>query len=259
MMVAKGKIVFLFMAFLWIADSNAFVVLLDPGHGGHEFGATKNVRIKSGQKVVVEKVYEKDLSLSLAKRIRDKLEPRYVTYLTRSIDRSVGLNERAQMAETVKADLFISIHFNSSDQRRSHGFETFYLDNHKDAAVNKVEDIENQHIEGEDKIVNQILIDLVIQKTVDSSKKLAAKVHSQIRSRIKRPYKMKDRGIKPGLFYVLALSKRPGLLVEAGFMSNDKEIWKLRRGDFLDSYAQAIADGIDEYFKDKAVQNVPLF
>lgn len=239
--------------------ARSFVVLIDPGHGGDELGAIKTVRVKKGKRVVKQKVYEKDLTLSLAKKVKEKLDPYYTTYLTRSFDRTVDLNERAEMAEAVKADLFISIHFNSSTETSSHGFETYYLDNHADAAVKKVENIENEYLKGAEKVVNQILIDLVIQKTVSSSRKLAGLVHGKVHDKVSIPFKMRDRGIKPGLFYVLALSKRPGILVEAGFMSNDKEIWKLRRGKFLRSYADAIAGGVREFFRGRVQKELPLF
>ena len=244
---------------LFSAPSMGFVVLIDPGHGGDENGAVKTVRVKKGRKVKSERVYEKDLALSLAKKVKERLDPPSTIYLTRSFDRSVSLNERAEMADAVKADLFISIHFNSARDTSSHGFETYYLDNHADAAIKKVENIENKYLQGAEKVVNQILIDLVIQKTVSASRKLASEVHSQIKSKVEKKYKMKDRGIKPGLFYVLALSKRPGILIEAGFMSHHKEIWKLRRGAFLRQYAQSIADGVKEYLKGKTQKELPLF
>ena len=79
---------------------------------------------------------------------------------------------------------------------------------------------------GEDKVINQILIDIVIEKTVSSSKKLAKYIHQNLNKKISKKFRMKNREVKPGLFYVLALSKRPGVLIEAGFMSNPKEIKK---------------------------------
>ena len=60
---------------------------------------------------------------------------------------------------------------------------------------------------------------------------------------------MKDRGVKPGLFYVLALTKRPAILLEVGFLSNSKELAKMLKDDLQDSYALAVADGIQDYLK----------
>lgn len=240
--------------------SYGFVVLIDPGHGGDEYGAVSSLRLKNSKgKYYTKKYYEKDLCLRLAKKVKRILDKEFTTYLTRSFDRKVKLEDRAEMAETVKADLFISIHFNSARDKVSNGFETYYLDNHKDVAIKKVEDIENKHLHGEDKIINQILIDLVIDKTVDQSKKVAGLIHGELNKRISKKFKMKNREIKPGLFYVLALSKRPGALIEAGFMSNPKELRKINSEKYLNSYAKAIASGVVRYYKTLPKKDVPLF
>jgi N-acetylmuramoyl-L-alanine amidase len=252
------KLLFFYLL-LVLPTANSFVVLIDPGHGGEELGAMKKIRKKVKGKVKNVMIYEKDLTLRLAKLVKEKLDPYYTTYLTRSFDRTVELNARSEMAETVKADLFISIHFNSSKATSSHGFETYYLDNHKDVAVKKVENIENKYLKGAEKIVNQILIDLVIAQTVTASKDLANKVHHQIKNYVEKRHQIKDRGVKPGLFYVLALSKRPGILIEAGFISNEKEVWKLQSQSFLDNYAKAIAMGVRDFFKGKKDKDLPLF
>lgn len=214
------------------------VVLIDPGHGGEEIGA---VGYKDSRKRI--KIYEKDLSLRLAKKIKAELSKKTVTYLTRSLDRTVTLQERADLADLIKADLFLSIHFNSSTNSKSHGFELYYLDNNSNAAANKVERAENLNLKGEELIVNQILVDLVVQQTVVHSKQLAAAVHQSV-SPVVRSHKITNRGIKPGLFYVLALSKRPGLLVEAGFISNRKELNKIQKEKYLDDLAKAISEGV---------------
>jgi N-acetylmuramoyl-L-alanine amidase len=256
-----NKLIPLLAFFLYINTQYAlsFVVLIDPGHGGEELGAMTRVWVKSKGIKKTKNIYEKDLALKLAKKIKKYLNKKHTTYLTRSIDRTVTLNERANMADTVKADLFISVHFNSSTESSSHGFETYYLDNHADVAIKKVETVENKYLDGADKTVNQILIDLVIQKTVPSSKKLAKEIHNSLSKVMTKKYKLKDRGIKPGLFYVLALSKRPGVLIEAGFMSNKSEIKKIRTTSYMDSYARSIAKGINEYLNKLPQKDMPLF
>jgi len=221
------------------------VVLIDPGHGGEESGAIGHLDPKKKKKV-----YEKDLSLRLARKIRDELSKSTSVYLTRSMDRTVSLQERADMADLVKADLFLSIHFNSSTDSKSHGFELFYLDNNSNAATAKVEKTENLNLEGGELVVNQILVDLVVQQTVSHSKELAKSVHGKIKPLIKK-YRIPDRGIKPGLFYVLALSKRPGLLIEGGFMSNVDELKKINEEKYLDQLAKQISLGVVEYIKNQ--------
>lgn len=230
------------LLFLLIQSMSSFsaVVLIDPGHGGEEFGAVKSI----GKK----KIYEKDLSLILAQKIKDYLQSSNTVYMTRSLDRAVTLKERADLAEKLKADLFISVHFNSSANEKSHGFETYYLDNSKDAAIKKVESQENLGLKGEELEINQILIDLVIQQTVKSSSALAKEIHRYIGLETKE-YKIVDRGVKSGLFYVLALSKRPGVLLEVGFMSNIEELSIISKDKFLDDYARAVALGIRKYLK----------
>lgn len=245
---------------LQICSANAFVILIDPGHGGEEFGAMGQMWVKSikGEKKT-KNIYEKDLTLRLSKKLKKYLSPFYTTYLTRSIDRTVALDERANMADIVKADLFISIHFNSSGESKSSGFETYYLDNHQDVAIKKVENIENKYLKGAAKTVNQILIDLVIQKTVSQSKKLANYIHKKVAKNVGNKYKLKNRGVKPGLFFVLALSKRPGVLIEAGFMSNHKELTRIQKEQFIDNYARAMSYGIRDYLKTLPDKDVPLF
>lgn len=235
--------VFIFLFLIFNFSAYAKVVLIDPGHGGDEAGAVGYLDDSKKRKV-----FEKDLALRLAKKIKNELSKSTSAYLTRSVDRTVGLQERADLADMVKADLFLSIHFNSSTNSKSHGFELYYLDNNSNVATSKVEKAENLNLKGEELIINQILVDLVVQQTVTHSKKLAGAVHEHLKPIIKR-HKIDDRGVKPGLFYVLALSKRPGLLVEVGFMSNQQELNKIQQEKFLDEMAKGISSGVLAYIR----------
>ena len=230
---------YFFFALVFLSQVvSAKVVLIDPGHGGEESGAVGHLDAKR-----TRRVFEKDLSLRLSKKIKEELSKSTTAYLTRSVDRAVSLQERADLADIVKADLFLSIHFNSSTNAKSHGFELYYLDNNSNVAANKVERSENLNLKGEELIVNQILVDLVVQQTVHHSKELARLVHEKVKPTIKLS-KIDDRGIKPGLFYVLALSKRPGLLVEVGFVSNPDELHKVNEEKFMNNLAKAISSGV---------------
>lgn len=228
---------------LFAADAFSKVVLIDPGHGGEEIGAVGYLDKK-------KKLFEKDLSLRLSLKIKEHLSKHTTTYLTRSFDRVVSLQERADLADLLKADLFLSVHFNSSTNKSSHGFELYYLDNNSNVAANKVERAENLNLKGEELIVNQILVDLVVQQTVTHSKQLASLVHQNV-GPVVRKYGVTDRGVKPGLFYVLALSKRPGLLVEAGFVSNQKELKVINQERYLNDLAKGISDGVLEFIKNQ--------
>lgn len=228
-----------------IFSSTAFtkVILVDPGHGGEEVGAVGFLDQKKKQRL-----NEKDLSLRLAKKIKDELSKETTSYLTRSVDRSVSLQERADLADLVKADLFISVHFNSNPSPKSHGFELYYLDNNSNVGASKIERAENLNLKGEELIVNQILVDLVVQQTVSHSRELASAVHQTVKPVLKK-YNITDRGVKRGLFYVLALSKRPGILVETGFISNPGELKVMNQEKFLSDMARAVAGGIIAHVK----------
>ena len=82
---------------------------------------------------------------------------------------------------------------------------------------------------------------------MESSKKLASLVHQELKQDVGKKFNLKDRGIKPGLFYVLALSKRPSLLLEVGFISNQIELEKIKSIEFQKKYASAVAEGIIKY------------
>lgn len=223
----------------------AKTILIDPGHGGEDCGAKKFI----GDKANRQKICEKDLALQIAQAIQTELKAKYRVYLTRSFDRNLSLHQRAEMADKVKADLFISVHANSSRYRGSNGFETYYLSSHKDKAISKIESVENQDLSGTQLIINKILADLVIERSAPQSKLLATHIHRQIRKKISKPYKIRNRGIKPAIFYVLVLSKRPSVLLEPGFISNQADYNRLFSKKFQKEYAEGVAEGVDSYFK----------
>lgn len=240
---------------LFSFNAFSYTILIDPGHGGEDKGA---VTLHHDGKVLRE-IQEKDLTLEISKKIYAKLrEKKYQVYLTRSVDRDLTLEKRAELAEKVKADLFISVHMNSSTTSESHGFETYYLDNHSNVAVKKVEDVENKNLDGEQLIIQKILTDLVVEKTVVSSKALANSIHLELKSNLKG-FQIKDRGHKAGLFYVLALSKRPAVLLEVGFLSNPKELDKLSGEAFQKKYSEAVVRGIEKYFYKDSTQKTSFF
>mgnify|MGYP003639364041 CR=1 FL=1 len=249
--------------FLILLSFQAFAVtvLIDPGHGGDDHGAKGSYTVGSGKKKSKVDIKEKDLTLAIAKKIKELLTPHCHAYLTRSLDNNLSLEKRAEVAETIKADLFVSIHVNSSRSHSAHGFETYYLDNHDDAAVRKVEEVENKISggAGEEAIIRQILTDLVISRTVTSSKALASSIHGELGKVLPKKFKLTDRGLRPGLFYVLALSKRPAVLLEAGFLSNEKELAKMNSEKFQDEYARAVAEGIKKFIKTRYKSPVSLF
>ena len=246
------KVLIGLLTVFFIFPIQAKVILIDPGHGGSDLGAWRKI----GKK---KKVYEKNLALDLSKKIQKYLKKKHSVYLSRTFDKDISLAERAEKADKVKADIVISVHLNSSSNKRSNGIETFYLGNSKDTAVKKIESVENERMPGTSFIIQQILADLIVSKTVPQSKLLASKVHGKIIKKLKKKYRIKDRGIKPAIFYILALSKRPGILLEVGFMSNKKEFKLMSNKKFMDSYAKAVAEGVEAYFAETSKDDINLF
>lgn len=238
----------------------AYTVLIDPGHGGEDTGAKTYLLQKSGGKTIKIPIYEKDIVLNIAQKLHAELQRlRYKSFLTRSLDRYVTLQGRADIADQVQADLFISIHLNSALTNQASGFETYYLDNHTDAAVQKVEEVENRALKGDELIIQQILIDLVVERTAKTSRALSESIHAQIEKGIGKSFRMTDRQTRPGVFYVLALAKRPATLIEAGFLSNQEELRKMLDPKFQDQLARDIARGVDAFMLSRQKKSLPLF
>ena len=243
----KRNLIIIFI-FCFFPSAWATTIIIDPGHGGEDLGAKVPYWVKDKKQSKMKMLLEKDVTLSFAKVLEKKLKERgYQVYLSRTHDRTVSLQSRSEIADKVGADLFISIHANSSRYQDSRGVETFYLDNHKDKAMKKLEQAENGPFASEDPIVQQIIRDLVVSKTAPLSRSFADKIHSSLRKTVMKKYGLKDRGIRPGLFYVLALSQRPAILLEVGFLSNAQEREVILRPSFREDYARAVVDGVDAW------------
>lgn len=245
------------IGFLLSFTSHAGTILIDPGHGGEENGAVSSI----------DGTREKDLALELSMLIRNHLLSDHHVYLTRTGDQTLALDERATTAQKIGADLFISVHLNSSESGSSNGFETFYLSNNLDEATKKVVRVENgehSHPMGKkeelDALTGEILAEIVVSENIPESKKLGQLVHESVGQVIKQDFAIKDRGLKPGLFYVLAMTKIPGILLEVGFLSSKHDLSLVKSSDFLNSYARGVALGVKKYFskskKDKNLLSV---
>ncbi len=227
------------------AQQPAFVVVLDPGHGGEKDGA-----------ITVDGKREKDLVLEIARLLRKRLERQGArVVLTRSGDESVELARRAAMANAEKADLFISIHLNSApgtSGTRARGVETYFLSaDATDASATAVAARENaDRLAGEPEldpadVVGGILADLEDQANLSESSRLAQAIHGALVKGTRAP----DRGVKQAPFYVLAGARMPAVLVELGFVSHPVEGRDLARSSRQDAIAGAIAAGVAAWRK----------
>ena len=223
-------IIFGILSFLFVfaqtayADRHGYVrkVVIDPGHGGKDPGA------------VGSKAKEKDIVLAIALKLGGYIESNFndveVIY-TRTTDEFVGLGRRAQIANENKADLFISIHCNSAANRRAYGSETFVMGLHRSQENLEVAKKENAAILYEEDYLEtyggydpnspeaNIIFSFYQNIYLNQSLIMASLAQDQFRDRAGRH----DRGVKQAGFLVLYNITMPGILVEAGFLSNPQE------------------------------------
>ncbi|HEX3409294.1 MAG TPA: N-acetylmuramoyl-L-alanine amidase, partial [Candidatus Binataceae bacterium] len=211
------------------------LVVIDAGHGGGDPGT------QAGE------VAEKDLALQIATRLREVLVAGGLdARLTRQDDTFRTLAERTQFANRNRADLFVSIHLNSSPSTNTAGIETYYLNNTTDRATIRLSHMENDVAGGYSATgepnLNYILTDLRQQDKANESASLARMIEAETVADIEDSMgiRLNDLGAKQGPFYVLVGALMPSVLVECGFLSNPDEARLLQSP----RYQQALADGI---------------
>ncbi|MBL7110543.1 MAG: N-acetylmuramoyl-L-alanine amidase [Bacteroidales bacterium] len=222
------------------------VVVLDAGHGGKDPGALGK---KSREKDIVLSI-----TLKVGKYIEENFEDVKVIY-TRKKDEFIELHKRADIANSNKADLFISIHANGSYQTSAYGTETFVLgtaNNEKNLEVvmaeNSVIELEEDYTsnyEGFDpnSIESYIAFTLMQSTYLLQSLQFASFVQDQFRDRVKRH----DRGVKQQIFVVLWKTTMPSVLIETGFITNTTEEKYLMSDDGQTYLASAIFRAFKEY------------
>lgn len=196
-------------------------VVLDPGHGGHDFGASSRYG------------FEKNFALDVALRARTLLEAQgYKVVMTRSADVFVPLEQRPSIANHIAHSIFISIHFNSSSSNAdARGFEIFSMAPRGAPATNDASPRERD-LRAEPGNAMEL-----------PSSALAGSVFHSLLGQVP----MEDRGLKYARFAVLRLCSTPAVLVECGFVSNNEESTLISSGAWRARVAEAIADGVESY------------
>ena len=223
------------------ANPKKFLVVIDPGHGGPDTGAVFR------EKGTV--LSEKTLTLLIARDLARELIIRgHNVVLTRNDDREVLLSDRTAIANKVKADVFISVHLNSStDKIKSGGVETFILNHATDETSKRLADLENAVLKDSQangnggSNVSLIMKDLILDGTLTPSKELACSVQGHIKSA------SRDRGVKQALFYVLLGADMPSILIESGFMNSKQDRDRIMTTKSRLALAAQIASAIDDY------------
>ena len=227
------------------------LVVIDPGHGGSETGA----RGPGG-------LWEKDLTLKLARLLQAELrrDPGLRVMLTREDDSQVDLLKRAEAANNLRADLFISIHANASEVVGAAGFETFFLSlEATDDQARKLAALENVTLnlttapESRLSDLELILGDMAQAEHLADSELFA----SLVQERLSRVMQTENRGVKQAPFRVLMQAAMPAVLVEVGFLSNFNEARSITRPETQTQMVQALAASVLA-FRDLQAQRLGL-
>jgi N-acetylmuramoyl-L-alanine amidase len=225
-------------------------IVIDPGHGGHDPGA-----------IGVNGLQEKDVTLSISLKLKAALEeqmPGVHVYLTRDTDKYVALGERTEFANNLDADLFISVHVNSSPNRKTQGIETYYLDITHDRYAVRLASRENAMSESEISNLEFILADLAMKSNVSDSVRLGREVQASTYGHLQSSWSdVKDLGLKHALFYVLLGARMPAVLVETSFISNRDDEKRLRTDRYLKEIVAGLVKGVLRYSEQKQAMYQP--
>ena len=232
-----------------IKKEKGWVIVIDAGHGGKDPGALGSIS------------REKDINLAIALKTGEYIQKniKNVTVIyTRKNDSTVELRDRPKIANKANADLFISIHTNSSDSRKVMGAETWIMGHAKDQANLEVAMTENSVMLQEDdystkyegfdpKSAESYIAFSLTQKVFqDQSTDLASKIQTQFRERVNR----NDRDVKQAGFWVLYNTKMPSVLVETGFITNPTEEKYLNSKEGQDYLASSIYRACRDYLNE---------
>jgi N-acetylmuramoyl-L-alanine amidase len=218
-------------------------IVIDPGHGGRDYGAPGYLR----------GVHERDVVLKIAKKLAAKIEKELdcEVILTRNGNKFLTLEERTAIANTKNADLFISLHTNAARSRYAYGVETYFLNLATDADAIRVAAKENATSEKNISDLQSILTDLMQNAKINESSRLATHVQESMHKGLKKKYsKIKNKGVKQAPFYVLLGAQMPAILIETAFISNPRECKRLTDYKYQENLCEAITEGIKNYIQE---------
>jgi len=214
-------------------------IVIDAGHGGHDPGTL-------GRGGLQEKDLVLDVAVRLQRLVRDELGAEVV--MTRSTDVFVPLEERTAIANAQGADLFLSIHANSSRNPGVRGIETYFLNFAQDPHAEAVAARENAISPATLKDLQNLVKAIALNSKIDESRDFASSVQEAMVQTI-RPIApdVSDRGVRTAPFYVLIGANMPSILAEIAFVSNPQEERLLRTPEHRDRIARSLLDGVRAY------------
>ncbi|HKP86056.1 MAG TPA: N-acetylmuramoyl-L-alanine amidase [Blastocatellia bacterium] len=228
------------------ADSPIKRIVIDPGHGGHDTGTISPGGLR-----------EKDLVLDVARRLRAYIKHNYPdveVVLTRDSDRFVALEERTAIANSRRADLFISVHANASQSRVASGVETYFLSPDRAPSEDaQTAARENARLAAEktSEKAQPVFASVTVGNRVAESRELARYIQSGLVRGIgaASPRTATNRGVKHAAFVVLLGAAMPSVLAEVSFLSNPKDEALLQTGQFRERIAASLFAGLNAYLK----------
>ena len=217
-------------------------IVIDPGHGGHDTGTI-------GPTGLMEKDLCLDVALRLGKIIDQRLPGADVVY-TRSDDTFVPLEERTNIANQAKADLFISIHANSSRDTGARGIETYYLNLKGTSEAMEVAARENATAQEGVHDLESLVKRIAQTEKIDESKEFATDIQESLSNRIQKTSKsVRDRGVRKAPFVVLIGADMPSILTEISFLSNPADEKLLKQPEQRQRVAEGLYQGISSYLQ----------
>lgn len=217
-------------------------VILDAGHGGSDPGTVSG------------KLLEKDITLDINTRLRTLLEEaKFEVVLTRSTDETIALRDRASMANSSDADIFVSIHVNSiRGSRAIRGIETYYLGPTDDPLLTQLAASENRGSGYTLSAYKRLLEMIYTDARQDESRKLAQAVQSGLHGELVRTTpSLANWGVRKAPFVVLVATDMPAILTEVSCLSNPDEARLLATDEYRQQIAEALFKGIVNYTHDR--------
>jgi N-acetylmuramoyl-L-alanine amidase len=213
-------------------------IVIDAGHGGHDPGAQ------------ARGINEAELTLDIALRLEELLEKEagLEVILTRRTDVYIPLEERTAIANRENADLFLSIHANTSRNSSARGVETYFLSFAASPEAEAVAARENSSHAGEMHKLPDIVRAITLNNKLDESRDLAGMVQEALVTRLRRSSKaVQNRGVKKAPFVVLIGAEMPSVLAEVSFMSNKQELQLLKSAQYKQRIAEALQAAVLRY------------
>ncbi|HZQ44890.1 MAG TPA: N-acetylmuramoyl-L-alanine amidase [Acidobacteriaceae bacterium] len=216
-------------------------IVIDAGHGGHDSGTL-------GAGGIEEKDVVLDVALRLGKLLHDRLGADVV--YTRADDTFIPLETRTAIANKAQADLFISVHANSSTDASARGVEVYYLNFTSDPEAMQVASRENAVSTQSVHELSDLVKKIALKDKIDESRELAEDVDQSLYKGLERGNEgLKNRGVKKAPFVVLIGANMPSILAEISFVTNPTDADELRRPEYRERVAESLYAGVARYAK----------